>query len=251
MPTEAELTHQMKLMFFHIMQKFVHEDFLNAFLTDKGSKDGSSIFKSIPIRKLLGCGVLLVIFGLFVPVTQSSGNRIDSSIWVGTLTFEGAYAVGSMALADWFAKSIFLMFGGLLSEAIDMGIFKWNVEYGDFKEAFEKELQKDKGVSRARIASKLVFSGAFIILAIVVIMPLAIWLPAKWESGILVASVIWTVGSISNLGLLGIFTILRPLFEAYLEVSKYHNSRITECPICIKRGVISTESYGPYLPFNE
>lgn len=196
---------------------------------------------NFPWIRILIC--ILVFFGVsfFVPIpyiSQPSGasGKIDNTIWVGVLSFEGAYGIAIVAAASWFAEATLTMYPLLFSGAMHAGIFQSQsgLDAESFKELLQQKINEDKSNS-AIMAAHYVISGLIILLVVIVALPLAIWLPGQWEAGLLVASVFWILGPLYNLiFMIGGLLFLQTLWSIYGVFKELHERQKHLCDICAR-----------------
>jgi hypothetical protein len=191
----------------------------------------------IPWRRIFVSLVTLIVFR-FIPIPHPPGSKseVDVNIWVGTLSFEGALAIGFVAVASWIASMMSKLAPPFLATAIDLGYLRWTGPKEDGRTTLEilREGVRSDEFGLDQLNARFAMSGLFMIVMVIVIMPLRIWLIPSWQVAILMASVVWVVLTIWSLWIIGLLLFHDAFREFLAKLKSFHEENKQMCPECNK-----------------
>lgn len=188
----------------------------------------------VPVKRIILIISVVFLVSMFVRVPSRNGvSALDTTLWVGILSFQGAFGVGFIALAPWIIKLVREMIPVMFVGAIRANIVSSEpgIDIGNVQAELEIAVSREK-VAFQVMGARLTVQGALFLFGIFIVMPLAIWIPANWEVGILAGTFVWALSLVSPL--------LFPLFLAYNEqiwkmhskLKIMHETNISACNRC-------------------
>jgi hypothetical protein len=239
LPKSKIKENQIYTHLYHWCHKRLNSMFTKFITNLKQNQRNPNVKGNFPWLRILICTLVFLGFSLFVPLPHiTQPGKIDNTIWVGVLSFEGAYGIAIMAGASWFADATLTLYLLLFAGAMQAGIFpsQSGLDAESFKKLLQQKIDEDKSNS-AIMGAHYVISGLTILLGVIVALPLAIWLPGQWEAGLLVASVFWILGTLYNFSPIGGLLVVPTFWSCYGFLKDRHEKQKHLCDICARNEV--------------
>jgi len=188
-----------------------------------------------PAKRLIIMLAVLLFFGLDVtiPATPNGTSKMNESIWIAVLSFEGAIAVGYITITPLLLRVISRMIPTALLSAVKANVLQLAEDstIDDLQSELEKASNTESPVFD-KLSARFIFNGGLLLVGLTVIIPQAIWLPPNWQVGVLGATVVWVCGLLEPLLLPSVLAFNDPIWKLYALLQREHNTAIHICRQC-------------------
>lgn len=187
------------------------------------------------IRLIITLAVFYIFYRIGVPASATTNGHLDYTIWTSLISIEVAIAIGLIALAPWFAETLYTVFFGFLIETAQMKLMPFTVPdpIPDEKLSgvIEDEITKRKREVR-NLDFNIMRSGVSLLIVPLIVLPSVFWMSTNVQVGILIATLAWFFTGFEFLITLWIFSNSKLFFITFRSLKEHHDTQKDRCKVC-------------------
>lgn len=229
-----------KGLVFHLFDRLLKQGYallLSSVRTDDISFDVLAEQTTAAVMKKFWRSIFILLFFRFlVPFPGEFGSKpfLDSTFWVGFLSFEGAASLGYMALMPYIVRInlngiVAVLVGGLRLGLLSIKDEFGEMSVGDFEKQAKNEINEET-VSKSM--ARPVLHAGVLLFGIILIMLAGIWIPLQWKTAVLFVSLYWLGSVLSLLMASGVLAYNDLVVSAYKGILGEHEEIREGCPWC-------------------